>query len=59
MRYPNKFRNLLLSRRFQLAVIGIVVVLLHETLGVDEETARTIAVVIVGWFFGDSITKTT
>jgi len=59
MRYPNKFRALLWSRRFQSAVVGIVVVLLHETLEIDEETARTIAGIIIGWVIGDSIMKTT
>ena len=36
-----------------------VVVLLHETLEIDEENARTIAVIIIGWVIGDSIMKTT
>ena len=59
MRYSAKVRALWISRRFQSAVIGIAVLCLRESFGLDEQTAQHIAMIIVAWIVGDSITKTT
>lgn len=54
----NKIISLGKSRRFWAAVSGVVVVVLHETFGIDQETSNGIAAFLVAWILGDSIHKT-
>ena len=50
-----KVKTLLKSRRFWTAIGSVVVVILHDTLGIPEETANTIAAIGVSWIVGDSL----
>tara|TARA_R100001129_G_scaffold8132_1_gene5891 strand:- start:6319 stop:6492 length:174 start_codon:yes stop_codon:yes gene_type:complete len=50
-----KVKALLKSRRFWTAIGSVVVVILHDTLGIPEETANTIAAIGVSWIVGDSL----
>lgn len=53
-----KLSNLLKSRRFWTAVGGVVVLVLHETIGVDEATANGLVAVAIAWIVGDSLRPT-
>ena len=50
-----KVKALLKSRRFWTAIGTVVVVFLHDTLGIPEETANTVAAIGVSWIVGDSL----
>jgi len=50
-----KVKTLLKSRRFWTAVGSVVVVILHDAIGIPEETANTIAAIGVSWIVGDSL----
>tara|TARA_R110002020_G_scaffold55309_1_gene153555 strand:+ start:32263 stop:32436 length:174 start_codon:yes stop_codon:yes gene_type:complete len=54
----DKVKTLVKSRRFWTAVASVVVVILHDTLGIPEETATTIAAIGVSWIVGDSLRAT-
>lgn len=56
----NKFNSMLKSRRFWLAVSGVVFVALKDQLGldIDQEQFNTISLLIVSWIVGDSLRKT-
>ncbi len=54
-----KINALLKSRRFWTAVGGVLVVVLHDAIGLDVETANGIAAFGIAWIIGDSIQKTT
>jgi hypothetical protein len=56
--FIDKLAKLLGSRRFYAAVVGLVVVVLQDTLGLSEDTAMEIAAIVIAWILGDSITKT-
>lgn len=58
MNFLQKVAALPSSRRWWAAVASIVVVLLHELLGLDEEAARQIVQVVMVWIVGDSLHKT-
>lgn len=53
-----KVKALLKSRRFWTAVGSVVVVILHDAIGIPEETANTIAAIGVSWIVGDSLRAT-
>ena len=54
----DKFKALLRSRRFWVAVGGVLVVAANEGLGVPEATANSIVAVAVAWIVGDSLRVT-
>ena len=54
----DKVKALLKSRRFWTAIGGVVVVVAHETLGVDSETTNRIVALAVAWILGDSLRVT-
>ena len=54
----DKVKSLVRSRRFWTAIGSVVVVILHDTLGIPEETANTIAAIGVSWIVGDSLRTT-
>ncbi len=56
--FIDKVFGLAESRRFWTAVGGVAVVILHESLGVDQETANWVATIGVGWIVGDSLKHT-
>jgi len=58
MKYFEKLKAMLASRRFQAAVIAVTVVVFQDILGMDEQQATTIAALVMSWIVGDSITKT-
>jgi len=58
MSLQEKITSLFVSRRFQAAIAGMIVVVLHEQFGLPEETATNIVYIIMAWIVGDSITKT-
>jgi hypothetical protein len=53
-----KITSLAKSRRFWAAVTSVVVVILHEAIGLDEATAQGIAATLLVWILGDSVNKT-
>lgn len=53
-----KIKALFNSRRFGLAVVGILVVVLQEGLGLTPDQAITVAGLIGAWIFGDTVRKT-
>lgn len=56
--YIEKLKALAGSRRFKAAVAAIMVVVLHEGIGLDESAANMIAGILVAWILGDSINPT-
>ena len=50
-----KLKGLFKSRRFWTAFSSVVVVVLHDSFGIPEETANTIAAIGVSWIVGDSL----
>lgn len=54
----DKLLALLESRRFWVAVGGIILLLLQDVVGVDEQTAQGIIALLISWIVGDSLTKT-
>ena len=54
----DKIASLLNSRRFWVAVGSALVVVLQDTIGLDEETANRLVAIAVSWIVGDSINKT-
>lgn len=54
----NKILALFKSRRAWATVAGVLIVLLHQGLGVDEATATKIVALIGAWVIGDSIHTT-
>jgi hypothetical protein len=54
----DKLKVLVKSRRFWTAVGSVIVVILHDTLGIPEDTANTIAAIGVSWIVGDSLRPT-
>jgi hypothetical protein len=53
-----KLKSLLKSRRFWTAVGGVFVVVAHDVLGVDAETATSVLAVAIAWIVGDSLRPT-
>jgi hypothetical protein len=56
--YITKLAALTISRRFQLALMTVVVVFLQDYLGLSEEFAWQIVAVVSAWILGDSLNKT-
>ncbi len=54
----SKLVSLVQSRRAWAIVAGILLVVLHQGLGVDEATANKIIALIGAWVIGDSLNKT-
>ena len=54
----DKIKSLTQSRRFYAAVLGIAMLLLHETLGLSQAVAEQLSVVLAAWIIGDSLDKT-
>ena len=53
-----KIKTLIRSRRFWVAVGGVVVVVLQDTVGIDEGTAHSLVALGVAWIVGDSLRLT-
>lgn len=58
MKYIDKLRTLFLSRRFQIAAIGVAVVVFQDLLRMSEDQATVVAGLMMSWIVGDSINKT-
>ena len=54
----DKFKTLVKSRRFWVAVGGVVTVVLQDTIGIDEGTAHSLVALGVEWIVGDSLRVT-
>ena len=54
----SKVRSLIASRRFWVAVGGVVTVLLQDTIGIPEETANSVVAIGNAWIVGDSLRTT-
>lgn len=54
----DKITALLKSRRFWIAVAGVVAVALHDTLGLDEQQTLELAGIVIAWILGDSLRET-
>jgi len=57
--YGNKLIDALLSKRFQVAVGVIVLLLFRDQLGLSPETTREIQLVAIAWIVGDSLRPAT
>lgn len=53
-----KIEALLKSRRFWVAVFGVLAVALHETIGLDPNVVEPIAAIAITWIVGDTLRKT-
>lgn len=53
-----KLKGLFKSRRFWAAIASVVVVVLHDSFGIPEDTANTIVAIGVSWIVGDSLRTT-
>ena len=51
-------KTLVKSRRFWVAVGGVVTVLLQDTIGIPEETANSVVAIGIAWIVGDSLRTT-
>jgi|TARA_R100001163_G_C4946922_1_gene116337 hypothetical protein len=54
----DKLKALVKSRRFWVAVGGVVTVLLQDTIGIPEETANSVVAIGIAWIVGDSLRTT-
>ena len=54
----DKLKALVKSRRFWVAVGGGVTVLLQDTIGIPEETAKSVVAIGIAWIVGDSLRTT-
>jgi len=54
----NKVQSLFHSRRFWVAIAGVVTVALQGTLGISPETVEPILAIAIAWIVGDSLNKT-
>lgn len=54
----DKLKTLVKSRRFWVAVGGVVTVLLQDTIGIPEETASSVVAIGIAWIVGDSLRAT-
>ena len=54
----DKVKALVKSRRFWVAVGGVITVVLQDTLGIDEGTATSLVALGVAWIVGDSLRVT-
>jgi len=54
----DKLKSLLRSRRFWIAVLGMVAVVAHEGFGLDESQVLTIGGIVVAWIIGDTLRRT-
>jgi hypothetical protein len=54
----DKLKTLVKSRRFWVAVGGVVTVLLQDTIGIPEETANSVIAIGIAWIVGDSLRTT-
>lgn len=56
----DKLKSLLTSRRFWVAVFGVVAIVSSKLFGVELDTEQLVSIVMVilGWILGDSIRKT-
>jgi len=53
-----KIKTLIGSRRFWAGVIGVVVVIMNDALGIPKEQAQNVLWPIVAFILGDSLRKT-
>ena len=54
----DKLKTLVKSRRFWVAVGGVVTVLLQDTIGIPEETANSVVAIGIAWIVGYSLRTT-
>jgi hypothetical protein len=54
----DKLKTLVKSRRFWVAVGGVVTVLLQDAIGIPEETASSVVAIGIAWIVGDSLRTT-
>jgi hypothetical protein len=57
-RLVSKIRKILTSRRVYAAITALLAALFQETLGLTEEAATQIVVVLLSWILSDSISHT-
>jgi hypothetical protein len=50
--------DLVTSKRFLTAVVGVIAIAANHYLGLDEEQVIGVATIIVGWIIGDSLRRT-
>ena len=56
--YIDKLLGMLKSRRFLMAVLAILTIVLQDGIGLEPEQANWIATIIITWIAGDSWKKT-
>jgi len=54
----NKWTALFYSRRFWAAVGGVLVIALHDVIGISEDDANKILVIVLGWIFANAYRPT-
>ena len=54
----DKLKSLIKSRRFWVAVGGVIATTLQDTLGLTEDQTQMIVGLLVTWIVGDSLNKT-
>jgi len=55
----NKITALLKSRRFWIALAGVVAIVFNDQLGIPEEEVNKVAAIVIAWVLGDSYRQTT
>ena len=58
MSFTEKIKAAFNSRRFLLALAGVLAVLLNEQIGLSQEVSTQLAAIIIAWIVGDSLRKT-
>ena len=58
MSFVEKLKTAFNSRRFLLALAGVLTVLLNEHLGLSQECAMQLSAIIIAWIVGDSLRET-
>jgi hypothetical protein len=56
--FLDKLPSLLISRRFLIVVVGILVNYLRDQVGLTEDQAQAITALLVSWVIGDSLNTT-
>jgi len=57
--WTEKILAMIQSRRFQMLIVGILVIFFQDVLSMTEEQSNTVAQMIMAWIVGDSLLNTT
>lgn len=54
MKEMDRWKALLISRRFRAAAVALVAITAHDMLGMDEQEITLVAGIVMAWILGDS-----